>query len=222
MSKNPIIDALEHIREKHIRDTFRDFLSLAMSALTKDENAYQEVLRRYGNSDEKAHVAENHFAKALAVFFEETARDSSIDHLGRAHETSGLSNANTGQFFTPESLSDLCAELTLPEFDDSRPVSVSDPCCGSGRMLISAMRRLHVDSWFYAVDVDSMCVDMCALNLLVRNANAYVVHGNALSLDAYGGYLLNRTFFGGVVRKISTDLAQKVIQTGLKTQGQAA
>ncbi len=222
MPKSPIIDALENIREKHIRDSFRDFLSLAMSALSKDEDTYQEVLERYRTSDKKADTAEDHFAKALDAFFEETARDSSIDHLGRAYESSGLSNANTGQFFTPESLSDLCTELTLPDFDGSKPMSVSDPCCGSGRMLISTMRRLHVDSCFYAIDVDRMCVDMCALNLLVRNANAYIVHGNTLSLEAYGGYILKRSVFGGYVRRISTEIAQQVIEYGLSAQEQAA
>lgn len=222
MPKNPIIDALENIREKHIRDTFRDFLSLAMSALIKDEETYQEVLGWYQVSDKKADVAEDYFAKALAAFFEETAKDSSVDHLGRAYESSRLSNANAGQYFTPESLSDLCAELTLPEFDDSRPMSVSDPCCGSGRMLISTMRRLHVDSCFYAIDVDSMCVDMCALNLLVRNANAYIVHGNTLSLEAYGGYVLKRTLYGGIAQRLTKVTAQEVIELGLSKEELAA
>ena len=57
-----------------------------------------------------------------------------------------------------------------------------------------------------------MCVHMTALNCLVRNANTYVVHGNSLSLEAYGGYFVRRSPFGGELFRLSKDQADELMR----------
>jgi type I restriction-modification system DNA methylase subunit len=90
------------------------------------------------------------------------------------------------QFFTPEPVVELMAALTMPEAvaDDA---IVHDPACGSGRMLVAGIRRNRFAT-FIGVDTDVTCVHMAALNCLVRNAETYVVHGNSLSLETWGGF----------------------------------
>lgn len=122
-------------------------------------------------------------------------------HAGRArrlprqiYEEQSAANHYQGQFFTPEALVDLIIAITMPE-ELADNALVSDPACGSGRMLIAAIRRNRYAT-FLGTDADLTCVHMTALNCLVRNANTYVIHGNCLSLETHGGYYVRRSPFG--------------------------
>ena len=70
------------------------------------------------------------------------------------------------------------------------PYTISDPCCGSGVMLVAAMSVLP--AWlvqfglveFHATDIDPRCVKMVHINLLLQGAGSFVVrHQNTLSLE---------------------------------------
>jgi hypothetical protein len=71
------------------------------------------------------------------------------------------------------------------------PYTISDPCCGSGVMLVAAMSVLP--AWlvqfglveFHATDIDPRCVKMVHINLLLHGAGSFIVrHQNTLSLEA--------------------------------------
>lgn len=51
-----------------------------------------------------------------------------------------ISHGHNGQFFTPQHVSDLMAAVTCANIRPGQ--SVYDPTCGSGRMLLSAVKSL--------------------------------------------------------------------------------
>ncbi len=56
--------------------------------------------------------------------------------------------------------------------------------------------------------------------MLVRNADAVIVHGNTLSLENFGGYQPRRSVFGGEIRTLSAEQASTFLTATVKTQGE--
>src|SRR5665213_771091 len=77
-----------------------------------------------------------------------------------------LSNDRIGQFFTPEPICKLiaCSILGSNIPDDA---TILDPCCGSGRLLLSAA-QINRKALFYAADTDLTCCRMTLLNFLMN------------------------------------------------------
>ena len=70
--------------------------------------------------------------------------------------------------------------------------SVSDPACGSGRLLYSSLKFMHDNGINYhkniyieAVDISSMCAYMTYIQLSLYGANAKVVCGDSLTNEIY-------------------------------------
>ena len=111
-----------------------------------------------------------------------------------------ISHGQHGQFFTPDDLCVLCADI-LGVGDGN---SVSDPCCGSGRMLLAALKKAReVDGnepKLYANDLSMTCAKMTLLNFCVNSVDGEVTCGDTLRLDYE-----NFTFFKlDKVRNIAT------------------
>ncbi len=88
----------------------------------------------------------------------------------------------------------------VPEEARHEKKSISDPACGSGRMLL-AVAEMHPHWLFVGQDVDLRCVRMCAINLALRNLYGYVIQGNSLANERR---LVYRTGFDlvGVISEI--------------------
>lgn len=192
---------------------FDDWLALAVAAFAKQEDAYMGVMRPYGpRIPNKDHPAD-HFAKALGELLLACRTESALnttfpDYLGRIYEEEALTNKYSGQFFTPEHLCAMMAHMTIERTQD--PITIADPACGSGRFFIAAM-PLAPNATFYGTDRDLTCVHMTALNLLLRNANGVVVHGNTLSLECFGGYATRSTALGGTLHPLTATTARNVL-----------
>jgi type I restriction-modification system DNA methylase subunit len=104
-----------------------------------------------------------------------------------------VSHGWNGQFFTPDDVCELMAEMTAPNPEDG--ARVLDPACGSGRMLHAVGRknpRVVLCGW----DIDRRCALMSVLNLVFLGFQGEVTWGNSLTLEA------QRTWFvrpGGLV-----------------------
>lgn len=93
-----------------------------------------------------------------------------------------------GQFFTPEHVCHFMAECNMLELKDNdpaseRPVTVNDPCCGSGRLLLSAhvlCQKKHRKAYCAAKDIDPNCVKMTTANFLLHGVVGEVVWGDGL------------------------------------------
>jgi N-6 DNA Methylase len=223
---HPIADHLYKIQAATGDSFFKlwdDWLGLAVAALSKqtdaDEEKYMAIMRKYGpRIDGKDHPGD-HFARALGEFLRtcqaESALNSSFpDYLGQIYEQEALTNRYSGQFFTPEPLCQMMVQMTVEPTQE--PVSIADPACGSGRFFVAAM-PLAPNACFYGIDRDLTCVHMATLNMLVRNANSVIVHGNTLSMETFGGYRTHRTALGGTIQPLDTVTAKSVLTTTVAT-----
>lgn len=215
---------LQRITHQHFFTTFDDWLALAVNAFLRDEEAYMAIMRKYGarnapldegqlalggRAPSQADHPADHFARALGTWMAAMLAEPA-DYLGRVYEEQAVANAYAGQFFTPEPLVELMAAITMPdELPDT--AIVNDPACGSGRILIAGIRRNRYAT-FIGIDTDFTCVHMAALNCLVRNANCWIIHGNSLSLEAWGGYHVRRSPFGGELFRLTVDQASELIR----------
>ena len=119
-----------------------------------------------------------------------------VDFLGPVF-TEIAADAGLGQFFTPWHVSYLIAKMTIPERaealkDGRRFVSMQEPACGVGGMILAsnlALREAGYDvarevHWF-GVDIDRRAICGAYLQAALTDCSGVFVHGNALSLETW-------------------------------------
>lgn len=122
-----------------------------------------------------------------------------VDPLGEYYEAlaSSYKKSALGQFFTPIHLVNLMTGLVLPDEDDREKVTISDPCCGSGRMLLSAYCHREGKIFAVAQDIDPICAKMAIVNFLMHGVEGVVILGDTLRLTIekawHVNHLLNYT-----------------------------
>jgi hypothetical protein len=95
-----------------------------------------------------------------------------------------ISHGHNGQFFTPEPICDLMAQLNEPIGFGQR---VLDCACGSGRILMAAA-KINRNALFYGADVDRNCAMMCVINFCLNGMFGEVAWMNSLSNQFYGAW----------------------------------
>lgn len=105
-----------------------------------------------------------------------------------------LSFGKNGQFFTPQPICDMMAQLNIHQSREAK--SVCDPTCGSGRTLLAAA-KINPELWCFGSDIDIVCVKMAVLNLALNNLRGEIVHGDPLSLQVYSGFKIGRCIVTG-------------------------
>ncbi|MGP8214230.1 MAG: N-6 DNA methylase, partial [Bacteroidia bacterium] len=101
-----------------------------------------------------------------------------------------ISRGKNGQFFTPEHVCDAMSAMLINKGEQNK--TILDPCCGSGRMLLSAA-KISRDNTFYGADIDYRCVKMTAINLCLNALPGEVAWMNTLSMEHWGGYTIGYT-----------------------------
>ncbi|MET0465302.1 MAG: N-6 DNA methylase [Chitinophagaceae bacterium] len=187
-----------------VTELFRDFVHSAALAFRQKayifmngepnmewEAEYMELERKYPNFKPA-------FPKAVAIMV--TALDEELyDFLGQAYMALEQYNERAGQFFTPQSVSDLIAkqlfqvekEAFHEEYNSGplvhrRRCMIHEPACGAGGMMLAITKEMKaIDAppwkwWFEAIDIDPMCVHMTYIQLSVAGAPGFVFQGNTL------------------------------------------
>lgn len=180
----------------HLWTAFEDFLTCAAISLSgafdpneERDAEYARVTRRYVGD----HFDSLPLALACVVMaLEENPRQ---DFLGRAFHRLELSNKWTGQFFTPYHLCELTArmiinqETTEAAISERGFLSILEPACGGGAMLIAARnvlsdQKANADAiYFEAVDIDRRAAMMCYIQSALLGLCAIVRVGNSLSAE---------------------------------------
>lgn len=192
---------------------FADFAEAAAISLSnavdwrqrdKREERYMQLIKRY-ERDELAKFPQMLAELTLAL------EDELSDVLGRTFHDLELHNKWAGQFFSPYSLCQMMAKMTLADEDGIRAriaergfVTAQEPACGSGAMVIALAHGMKDAGINYqehlqvtAVDVDVKCVHMSYLQFSLLHIPAVIVHGNSLSLEEFSHWYTPAHILGG-------------------------
>ncbi|MFD2024163.1 N-6 DNA methylase [Promicromonospora aerolata] len=181
---------------RRVTQVFTDFCELCALAIRNaiDRRGFDEREDRYLSVAATYTPEEmDRFATALALLAQELQSGLS-DVLGTLYMSLDLGNERLGQFFTPYEVSVLAARMTagdlVERLQEQAFVTVSEPTCGSGGMVVATaealsdaginyQRSMHVT----AQDIDITAVHMTYVQLALLHIPALVVHGNTLALE---------------------------------------
>ena len=117
-------------------------------------------------------------------------QDNTNDMFGDAYEflmTMYASNAGKsgGEFFTPQEVSELLAEITV--VGKKQVNKVYDPACGSGSLLLKFAKVLgkeNVRQGFFGQEVNITTYNLCRINMFLHDINYEkfdIAHGDTLT-----------------------------------------
>ncbi len=147
---------------------------------TAREEQYRQTIRPYGKDGVL-------FDEMLGLMTMGLA-DGPHDILGEVYMKVGIGNKNTGQFFTPFHISYMRAKMAVMDEDGNREITLNEPSCEAGGMIIATARALMDKGVNYqrclevvAQDLDWIAVYMCYIQLSLLGISATVVQGDTLS-----------------------------------------
>ena len=126
---------------------WQDFVTLSACSLSnvldkrqsvwqKRENEYHQTAKKYSETEFQQ------FASLLAVTVKALTENPNQDFLGHLYMHLNFGNGWTGQFFTPWHIAEMMARMSIgdgmkKEIEEKGFISVNDPTCGSGCMLLA-------------------------------------------------------------------------------------
>lgn len=178
---------------------FNDFLlltALSFANIVKTEawksreEKYLSIIHTYQEKDQKL------FPQLLGCLSLALAENQEQDFLGDIYSRLNLQAEQKGQYFTPYHIAQLMSELTYEDRSEivvsEGFISVNDPTCGSGVMLIAFANtaRSHglnpqKEVLFVGQDIDRTAAFMCYIQLSLLGLPAYVIVGDALLKPGY-------------------------------------
>lgn len=188
------LKTIDHLCRRHQRHkVFEDFVTMASSALivrqspqhaVESEADYMACVPRY----ERDELEE--FGKLLAIT--QIALNARFcDFLGSVFMQAEVSNSHLGQFFTPYELSYASAKMLLHDRENKpgQLITVQEPACGSGGMVIAFAQAAaeigidyHWDTYTVAVDISEVAARMAYIQLSLLDIPAHVVWGDTLRM----------------------------------------
>lgn len=173
---------------------FKDIESSANGTDSEDDlkGLFDDVdvnSNKLGGTVEQRNVRLGKILKAIAGLKLGEYQDNNIDAFGDAYEylmTMYASNAGKsgGEFFTPQEVSELLAEITV--VGKTSVNKVYDPACGSGSLLLKFAKVLgkeNVRQGFYGQEVNITTYNLCRINMFLHDINFEkfnIGHGDTL------------------------------------------
>lgn len=151
------------------------------------------------------------FCITIKVFEDVMATGQGCDFFGEVFLEAGLGNKKGGQFFTPYQLSLVNARLIMtdaPErLKENGLLTVNDPTCGAGGMLVAGAMacmekgvNFQDDVFFVGQDIDARCIRMSFIQCSLLGMPAVLMCGDSLALEFWwqrktiGYYLANMDY----------------------------
>ena len=219
-------------RSKSVSTVFNDFLTLSCCSLAQTVYRSKNLEQKY-LSTIKTYTKEQaeEFSKLLAFLvlgLEQEPRDL----LGQVFMSLNLGSQANGQYFTPYSVCKFMAEINFAEiesFQNNQLITLSEPCCGSGALIIAFAQTLREHNINYqqklfveAIDISEMCFKMTYIQLSLLGIPAKVIQGDSLSLKFQQVLYTPFYFVNGFVWKlkkqnkvVNNELAKNVINKQL-------
>ena len=171
-----------------IGGVFRDFCRVTACCLAAQtrEDEYLQTIKPYTREELER------LAQAMGYLIDEMDAHPFTDVLGVFYtETmAGADQTARGEFYTPQPVAELMGAVTLDIEKikaEGKPVTVCDPCCGSGAILLSCARLLapdHVDLLRVTLqDINPVACDMAYINTTLWGIPAEIILGNTLTME---------------------------------------
>ena len=189
---------MDRFRFRHSRwQVWNDFLSLSAISLAnvmpgpkkeEREKQYLSIINSYQKEDQEV------FPQMLGFVVLALEENPEQDFLGSLYHYLNLQQEQKGQFFTPYHICHFMSELQFAGDEkeellkEKGYISVSDPACGAGAMLIAfantAKRRginYQKNVLFVAQDIDRTAAMMCYIQLSLLGCPAVIAIGDSLA-----------------------------------------
>lgn len=124
-------------------EVWSDFVTMFACAISNSldkqnfderEKLYLKIIKKYSKDEQTI------FPELTATVVMSLDQNPEQDFLGHIYMNLGLGNKSTAQFFTPYHICQLMADVTMSnivnEIKEKGYISISDPCCGGGALLI--------------------------------------------------------------------------------------
>ena len=199
--KEELVAEIKRLSQSHglntVFTTFLEITATSIAAQMDPENVSEREKRYEEIASKMEPETLSSYARMFALLYMATREhtDDPCDILGDIYHELRLNNEWNGQFFTPDHICRLMAQLVNPvdELPDKEgPILINEPTCGSGTMIIGAvwaMKRKNFDfqhkSFFVAQDIDIRCVWMAYIQLSLYRIPAVVIHGNTLTMEEW-------------------------------------
>ena len=177
-------------QEANLKDNLNEFLELVFKHIqdsaigTQSEKNFKGLFDDIDPNSNKLGATVAQRNKKLCAILKKIAdmklgnyQDNSIDAFGDAYEylmSMYASNAGKsgGEFFTPQEVSELLMRLAL---GDKKEVSkVYDPACGSGSLLLQAVKLLgkdNIKNGFYGQEKNITTYNLCRINMFLHDVD---------------------------------------------------
>lgn len=205
--KKFIDNFIQLCNRNHSWQVWEDFVNMSACAIANAvdrrpdvrklrEDSYMATVKRYSKKEL------DFITELLSITTLALEENPAQDFLGKMYMQFNLENKWHGQFFTPWHVAELMAKMLVS--DDLKEkiasqdyISVNDPCCGAGCMLIAFARVCKDDLdinyqqsvFFVAQDVDSVVAKMCYIQISLLGCPGCVVVGNSLSDPVCGSVI---------------------------------
>ena len=193
-------------------NVFNDFITVSALSLSNSSDSFH-----IANNEEVWNQREQRYLKTINKYDEDTrplfpkmfaelvaelqnaATSHYTDVLGKIFHELEFHNKWTGQFFTPQHISDLMALMTIDSdttaknIEERGFITINEPCCGAGSLVIgaiNAMREIKLNPskqmLVVANDIDERCVMMCYIQLSLYGVPAVITQQNTITMQTYG------------------------------------
>ena len=187
---------------------WQDFVTMAAisisNAIDKREEVYQKredeylgIVKKYSKDDL------NLFPKILGYTTMALEVNPNQDFLGQLYMDLDFGRGWQGQFFTPWHVAKMMAKIQVGDdiyekISEGGYISVADPCCGAGVMLLAFAKVCEEDYGvnyqqsvlFVGQDIDPIVAKMCYIQMSLLGLPGYVAIGDSLANPVIGSDLL--------------------------------
>ena len=174
-------------------------ISNQVDLLQRDEREerYKKIMEKYQPKEREllAEIFGMIFALLSSVVYDNGRFD---DYLGELFMRCNQGNSNAGQYFTPYHVSSCMAKMSIgsevvEKAERNEILTVNDPCCGGGGLLIAALDVLKNEyninyarnCFIEAGDIDIRCVHMTYLQLSLAGVPAIIKHQNTITRELW-------------------------------------